>query len=639
MCLCVGVANHVDPRICTLNGARVDAELVFSALTDPDKGGYDPIISRLLIDPSQDQLVASFADLTYGHDVDTFTFFFAGHGGQGRGSYCLLCSDTDLDRFIVSALPIARIFQLLSDARPRHVNLIIDACEAAGMVGDLSSLLKPSQIGQASTFSVSVFALSASDRSAGEDDEGGFGTTQLLKCINGETDCLVRKDFLSLDDIGNAVAPELEDQSPSIWSFNVSGASRFVRNPFTTDSDNAATVPAPSFVTDSLNAVDPTKLDKLWQTYLDLPAALNPRALQNELTKTLEQAQLDEQKAAILMGLHESFSARADQSEDAFDIVLTQCIFLFVAQKIDCTTVRSPLCEYILDQIDSRLADTISEINDMLETPFAMLSRGGAYAEFFCLPIRISKVFSWSLVSIFLSELRGRNHSDRVEVALSVFDRVFHQYQPSFSAISEEQSPFLFVISELGRRYGFDEFSESYISHMYSDFFFFGQRVAKTRMPEKEVFEFLRYRCERQNIDYRRFSAKPTELLFILFHHFLTSNRAEIVRYDLQELDQVHVNTFVSDGYSDFSDEMILNGSNIGFTIGFDVFTMTEFAEFYGDHLLPSIRAASQDLTATDAATSLLASLVYPDRTPWFLVHILERDLQISDQCNRDKGH
>lgn len=231
VCICVGITNHQDLRLTQLKGAEVDAKSMFAALTNPKMGEYDESASVLLLDPSKQQISEAVADLAYDDDVDTFTFFFAGHGGVSKEAFALYCSDTNCDRFIATALPITELFQILNDAQLRHSNIIIDACQAAGMVADFGSLLKPTQLSRAQSASISIFASSAADRGAGETNEGGIGTRFMLGCIEGKKDCRVVKEYPSLDDIGAAVGSEFGDQSPSVWSFNVSGASQFVRNP------------------------------------------------------------------------------------------------------------------------------------------------------------------------------------------------------------------------------------------------------------------------------------------------------------------------------------------------------------------------------------------------------------------------
>lgn len=619
VCVCVGVKSHDDPRLQVLEGAERDASNMFAALTNPYQGSYEPSNSRLLQDPEKSEVSEALADVLYGHDIDTFTFFFAGHGGVAHDTFALCCSDTNCDRFIASALPITELFQLLNDAKPRQSNIIIDACQAAGMVADLGALLKPSQLGTANSASVSIFVTSASDRTAGETDHGGVGTTFLLGCIEGNVDCRVLKEHLSLDDIGAAVRTEFGEQAPSVWSFNVSGASQFVKNPHSRLPSEETFVPTPNFGTAGIPKIDEKKASELWRLYTDAEHELDVRTLQMQLESTVSGFNASEHQAALLLGLAENFASRASISDDCFAPVEALCAFIFATRTIGDEDVRKKATAFLLAQVDATLTKTLDEISEAMHTEYALLAKGGAYSEFFSLPIRITKVSAWSLVSLHLAGDHQPNTSPRRDAASNIMLKLSEKYIDSFSLMSEEQAPFILVISELGAAYGFSDWCEEYISTLYADFFNIGFKVAKTALPDEDVLDFLRYRCSDDKFDQERFSAKPSELVFVLLYHFLASSRLDIVRYDFREMDHLIVSSFIPDSYADFSDEVVYDGSNIQFHIGFDVFTAQDFSELFAMHLRPAIEHAAEIADSDELNVALLASLIYPNRVPWFL--------------------
>lgn len=619
VCVCVGVTNHEDPKLAQLNGAKVDAKRMFVALTDPEKGGYDEDSSILLLDPHKQQVAKAVADLAYGGSVETFTFFFAGHGGVSNEAFALYCSDTNCDRFIATALPITEIFQVINDAQPRHSNIIIDACQAAGMVADLGSLLKPSQLGRAQSASISIFASSAADRGAGETDEGGVGTHFILDCVEGRKDCKVSKEYLSLDDIGAAVASEFGDQSPSVWSFNVSGASQFVKNPNAAPDLGGEFSRLPEFGSSVLPRLNPEIAEKLWRIYIDANEEVDARKLQNLLENVIVGLDDSGDQAGLIVGLSESFSSRGAVSEDCFAPLEILCTFLFAAQSICESTVREEVVSYLALQIDRSLTNALEEIAEALDTDFGLLAKGGAYAEFFALPIRISKTAAWCLASLLLAEGDEVELAKRVAITSSILAHLKAQYASSFSLMSEEQAPHLLVISELAEKFGLSEWSEEYLSTLYSNYFLANRRVAKVGLPNEKVLRFLRWRCGDDSLDAALFGAKPSELIFVLLYHFLARGQLEVVRYDFEELDHTIISTFVPDSYSPFSSEVIYDGTNIQFHIGFDVFTADDFSRFVEMHMLPAVQTASSDLNNIDLKVALFASLVFPDRMPWFL--------------------
>lgn len=619
VCICVGVTNHEDARLTQLKGAAVDAKNMFAALTDPRKGGYDPDASILLLDPKKNEVAEAVADLAYDGPVDSFTFFFAGHGGVSNEAFALCCSDTNCDRFIATALPITEMFQILNDAKPRHSNLIIDACQAAGMVADLGSLLKPSQMGRAQGASISIFASSAADRGAGETDEGGIGTRFVLDCIDGTKDCKVAKDHLSLDDIGATVSSEFGDQSPSVWSFNVSGASQFVKNPKAASSHTGEFARLPEFGSSALPKLGLGLAEGLWRLYIDTSVEVDVREIQSQLENAASELDDSGDQAGLIVGLSESFSSRGSLSEDSFASVEILCAFLFAAQAIANPSVREQVEHYLLVQIDRGLSNAINEVGSALGENFGLLAKGGAYSEFFALPIRISKVAAWSLTSLLFAEEDKGELARRTTLVSTILKNLKSEYNSSFILMSEEQAPFILVISELAERFGLGDWSEEYISTLYANFFSSHRRVAKVGLPDEKVMPFLRWRCGDNSLDAATYVAKPTELVFVLLYHFLARGHLEVIKYDFEDLDHTIVSTFVPDCYKPFCAEVIEDGKNIQFHVGFDVFTAAEFMGFVHSHMLPAVTNAVVGLEKKDLQTALLASLIYPDRIPWFL--------------------
>ncbi len=619
VCICVGVTNHEDARLTQLKGAEADAKNMFAALTDASKGEYDPDASVLLLNPTKKQVLDAVSDLAYGDSVDSFTFFFAGHSGVSNEAFALCCSDTNCDRFIATALPIATIFQILNDAKPRHSNLIIDACQAAGMVADLGNLLKPSQIGQAQGTSISIFASSAADRGAKETDEGGIGTRFVLDCIDGTKDCKVAKDHLSLDDIAAAVSSEFGDQSPSVWSFNVSGASQFVRNPKSVASQDGEFARLPEFGSPVLPKLNSVLAESLWRLYVDANEEVDIRDIQSQLENAVSGLEDSGDQAGLIVGLSESFSSRGALSENSFASIEILCAFLFAAQTIADPAVRKEVANYLTVQIDRGLSNTIDEMESALSEEFGLLAKGGVYSEFFALPIRISKVAAWSLTSLLLAEGDDGKLARRITKVSTILEQLKLEYASSFVIMSEEQAPFILGISELAEEFGVSEGSEEYIATLYADYFSTGRRVAKVGLPHEKVMSFLRWRCGDNSLDAAAYVAKPTELVFVFLYHFLARGHLEVIRYDFEDLDHAIVSTFVPARYKPFSAEVIEDGTNIQFHVGFDVFTATEFKNFVRDHMLPAVTNAVSGLDKNDFQTALLASLIYPDRIPWFL--------------------
>jgi hypothetical protein len=94
--LCVGCDSY--DSLPSLSGAEKDAKGVF-ALLSPKCEGDEQTLSKLLLSPGlvsvQQALDALFAGAK---DIDSFTFFFAGHGAVKAASFYLCVKDSAADR-------------------------------------------------------------------------------------------------------------------------------------------------------------------------------------------------------------------------------------------------------------------------------------------------------------------------------------------------------------------------------------------------------------------------------------------------------------------------------------------------------------------------------------------------------------
>lgn len=622
LCLCVGVSECSDPKLGPLPGTMTDALSVFETLTDSKMGQYDAVESVQLINPSKTDFLDTLARLSYDPDIDTLTIYFAGHGVIIDSVYYLCCTDIELDKAAYSGLSLTGLFQIIGNAKPRYTNIIIDACHAAGVAHDVQSLVKPNSLGPANSFGVSILAMSAIDQYAHEAPpcapvQGGYGTLALLKCLKGETDCHVNKSHLSLDDISKAIDLGMDNQSPNFWSFNISGSPQFCLNNSVGVGSSATVVSIPIFEGSDSPSLPSTLSEDLWKCYLSAKTELELRELQNCLERGLEALADSTKQANFLIGLLDSFTARCALADDGFAATEVTATFLFAAQKIPDRDVADKVVTFILGQMESSLGLAIANIQEGLKEEYFLVRGGGGHSEFFSLPIRITKVAAWSLFYLDLANgdaVETARRSDMCEAILNALER---DYGSSYSLLSEEQAAYIITISSLAKRYGFNEWAEGYVGSLYHDYFAFGGRVARTGLALEETYDFMKYRSLEEVVDFVRFSARPSELLFCLFAHYWNFNQLEVVRYDFSEIDGTHCATYIPESYADFSDEVIANGGNLNFHVGHDVFSAKDFDTFMRDYLSPEVYAASRPYDPTVNSIAICASLIYPDRLAW----------------------
>lgn len=81
----------------------------------------------------------------------------------------------------------------------------------------------------------------------------------------------------------------------------------------------------------------------------------------------------------------------------------------------------------------------------------------------------------------------------------------------------------------------------------------------------------------------------------------------------MSSLDHVAPSAFIPDDYGGFAQDSIDEGENSGFLIGHDIWTVMDLH----DHFPPHAFQPPSDAAIGGAA--ILASLIFPDRVPWFV--------------------
>ena len=436
----------------------------------------------------------------------------------------------------------------------------------------------------------------------------------------GSIDTGTNKSELSLADVAQLVEIQGGMQIASFWSFNLQGAPAFCRNCYAIKHRSAEVFEPPvQGVPVSSNLTQDQK-EKLWLCYLQISKQVQPRKLYSVLTGILGDLDDNTVASSMLSGLFESFSHKARESDDAFAPVILNSVFCMVAA--DIYQVEA-LCEYFLRVLAEQLAGTLSELaTDMESDSLFLLHGAGGYSEFFSLPQRVTLIAAWALSAVRIHEVVGFEPEPVLQSMRTILAYLSRDYAGSFELMSETQAPCIVVISALCAAYAEGDWAENHIGCLYHSYFNRSGKVAKNDLASKEVFSFLRHRLSDEDANFEKYCDRPSEALFALLAHYWASKELDIIRYDLFEIDGRVVGTFVPESYQGFSSEIISKGSNLYFRFGFEVFTTTELATFFEQHLKPRVDHACQEINQHHSCVALIASLVFPDRVPW---HIFEK--------------
>ena len=134
-------------QLSELRGAEHDARAMHDQLAGTH-GDYDANISCLMLSPTVEAIVSTLSGLPFGTgDIQTLTFFFAGHGGEKSGTYYLCARDTDPNRLSTTGLALNRLLSVITELRPLQANVIVDACQSGGAMLDTAALLRADALG------------------------------------------------------------------------------------------------------------------------------------------------------------------------------------------------------------------------------------------------------------------------------------------------------------------------------------------------------------------------------------------------------------------------------------------------------------------------------------------------------------
>jgi hypothetical protein len=195
---------------------------------------------------------------------------------------------------------------------------------------------------------------------------------------------------------------------------------------------------------------------------------------------------------------------------------------------------------------------------------------------------------------------------------VELFSRIFDTYSLSLVAMSDAQSPHIMSVLTASSRVGLHEEAERLLGHLFSSCVDCGGRVARSDLDPSKVFNYLVARGNRLAPQTNELVAQPTELVLTLLRASQLFNLTDEFDTALSQLDHLALNAYLPDDYRSFGAEHIAGGTNAVFQIGQDIWNIAEIETAWPNNPLPS--------NPGTAMTALLASLLFTDRTAWYLL-------------------
>lgn len=624
--IAIGCDAYDNPPLQPLAGAENDAATIFEHLATKNWGEYDQAQSKLLLSPTMAALRSTIeAALFSGPPIEELTFFFAGHGGVKDNGYFLCMKDTDVGRMSLNALSMPQLFGWITEAKIRHTNLIVDACHAGGVVHDIGVLLNPNVIGKAGSLAISILAAAGSDEYAGESDGTGHCTSALMSCLKGETPVQTTRPSLDLVEVGQVVSRMMQGtgQSPICWGINLFGISQLAKNPRFSGGSAHISETFPGLASDGAgNEHIRAASDAIWEQYLSLTREFDAERFLDVVQPVC--ANLEEEPAvaaAFIMGLAATFGARIAATGGHFDVARLQsaCAVALLPMAVSSTHCADAIMQLSKEVVASIREGTDQLLADFTESTYALLSKDGGSADFYFLPLRLMSILGWLGAAVHIQTISGESTAVIAPKASDLVRLIMAHYSNSIVPVSDEMTPFYVSFAAAAGVLGCEEELESISGLLLRILHQRGGWIAEPGLNGEDALRFLTAVTEGRCDDFRNILANPTSLLPAVLLVMDRSGLAYIADGAMKGFDHININIFVPNDFSTFGAGLIEDGTNFSLNIGHTVFSVGDLVAEWSKieaHL-------SADAILTSPAvriSSVLASLLRPDRVAWFLV-------------------
>lgn len=614
----IGCDDYQSETLNDLSGAENDASAVYDILVDSEYSIYETESSFLLKSPVISDVKGMLEEALFDKECpDIFTLFFAGHGGVVNGTYYLCLNETKTDRMSFTGLSLTEIFRIVSSSEVKHVNLIIDACNTAGLVNDLLSLIKPELMGAKGSFGISILAAAASDEYAGEIAGQGLLTGSLINLISGREKVNSDVEFLDLVNLGRVISTKFiqegSDQTPSSWGMNLYGPSIFSKNPYHSQDATISThdfsfIPPASRV----GMVLLNYKDDLWGLYDDLDNIEGVRDFLEVIRSAGEAVDNTDDLVTLLKGVGyrfiEKFSPECDFKQLELINAISTVLIPYLSNekaRVACSEFMALFKFYSVRLLDDTLAN-------LQEDKYYLINKDGAgfdvLSNYYYLSIRLSKLVGYFSQLLLVDE----GSSEKISAFL---DLVRKDYNAHLMVISEEQAPYLHsffgIYHVLGKG---DQVKDFLISYM-RDYIGCSGQVAALNLPTENTLKFLiqRYTQNKVDIEYK---SNPSSLGASLLLQSNAYGIGEDVDSVLHVLDRHSFHLFIPGDIGQFGEKVIENGFNLVLRCGSNFWTCKDFNDIVKEHFDKYTEVDLSSLSSIEKFSCVASSFVQPDRIP-----------------------
>lgn len=395
---------------------------------------------------------------------------------------------------------------------------------------------------------------------------------------------------------------------------NLYGPSGFCKNPrFGSDPATPLRQALQAWPTGS-NDVIRQNYDALWAAYSATGSVWDPEAFSAVVRAVLSpSAEQPEVLITLADRLAATFLQRALQARDPFrSVEVSATLAVALLSSTEHPNVADT-AQRLLDHTCIAIVDATSAMVEDLETDkYALLSdRGGVLSELHELPLRLTKVLGWTAAATLMC----RDDKQRTQ-AEALFARVsslvLGYYSGSVVSLSDAQASGWCIALWTCARLGLRDEGEQFAGLLFNSLIQCEGRLARGDISRDRALEYL---LARRGNDYSNsldLVARPIDMLTVLLRAAGLFGLEAVFDESLWKIDGVAFSAYRPTSYMSYGTSLMEGGENLVWSIGFDVFKTAEFIASW-----PAAKTVPQSPLV--ASLALAASLLYPDRQPWYL--------------------
>jgi hypothetical protein len=354
-------------------------------------------------------------------------------------------------------------------------------------------------------------------------------------------------------------------------------------------------------------------LPRLWEPYIGITTRWDPRSLIDRLAPLL--AELKNNPAILIDFSRRITEACVGQAREARDLfreieVRAACVVALLPFSYDAK-VRS-YSHVCCEQIGLLVESAIGAVTAGISAYRYAIVTGGLW-DLYHLPIRLSKLLGWAGFAAHVRISAGSERRPVEDMMSDLFAWVLEVYSLSLVSMSDSQAPYVLTAATAAAELGLREQGERLLSHLYSSIIECGGKIAHADLDPDKALNYLISRHQRK-AQSTKLVAQPTELVTTVLRAARLFDLVDDFDISLKMIDHLQINAYLPADYSEFGVEHIPNGFNAMFHIGHDVWSVSDLERSWPNFPIPK--------HASTRLASLLACLLFPDRTPWFLLPV-----------------